>query len=219
MKNQRLLFVSVLIIGLLFASTLYAQISGDFRSAQSGNWGDLTTWQIYNGSGWIAAASIPDSTSATAVTVLSPHNISVATTVAVRNVTINSGAAVTVSGDTVILYITQEGMTVNGTLNLNGNVPTAAPFTISKTTGTLTIGNSGVVNYNQTGTTKPALPSATWLTGSTLNVNSIGVVSSTGWNAGGNENFFNINWNVPNTTGKLWGGDSLVLLLVEHLRY
>jgi hypothetical protein len=97
-------------------------------------------------------------------------------------------------------------MTVNGTLTLTGNVPAAAPFSIAKTTGTLTIGNGGVVNYNQTGTTKGALPTAVWSTGSTLNVNSIGAASSTGWNAGGNQNFYNINWNVPLMTGSFgWG--------------
>jgi hypothetical protein len=212
MKNQRLLFVSILIVGLMHVSVMYGQSSGDFRSAQSGNWGDLTTWQTFNGSGWIAASSTPDSTSPAAVTVLSPHNVTVATTVAVRNVTINSGATLTAVGDTAILYITQEGMTVNGTLNLNGNVPAAAPFTVSKTTGTLTIGSTGVVNYNQTGTTKPALPSATWVSGSTLNVDAIGVVSSTGWNAGGNQNFSNINWNVPTQTGSFgWGFTSATI--------
>jgi hypothetical protein len=205
MKNLRLLFVSMFIIGLL-SSSLFGQTTGDFRSAKSGNWGDLTTWQTFNGSGWIAATSTPDSTSAAVVTVLSPHNITVAKTVGLRNVTVDAGATVTALGDTAILYITLEGMTVNGTLTLKGNVPTAAPFTITKTTGTLTIGNSGVVNYNQSGTTKPALPSATWLTGSTLNVDSIGMVSSTGWNAGGNQNFSNIIWNVPSQTGSFgWG--------------
>jgi hypothetical protein len=212
MKNQKLLFVSMLIISLLFAAAMYGQSSGDFRSVQSGNWRNLTTWQTYNGSGWIAASTIPDSISAATVTVQSPHNVTVDSTVAVRNVTINSGATLTAVGDTAILYVTQEGMTVNGTLTLNGNVPAAAPFTITKTTGTLTIGNSGVVNYNQTGTTKPALPSATWTSGSTLNVNVIGVVSSTGWNAGGNQNFSNINWNVPTQTGSFgWGFTSATI--------
>jgi len=206
MKKQSLLVLSLFIICLISNSVLFGQNIGDFRSAQSGNWGDVSTWQTWNGSAWIAAASTPDSTSSAAVTVLSPHNVTIAATVAVRNVIVNAGATITANGDSVILYITQEGMTVNGSLNLIGKVPSAAPFTITKTTGTLIIGNGGIVNYNQAGTTKPALPSATWLAGSTLNVDSIGAVSSTGWNAGGNQNFYNINWNVPTQTGSFgWG--------------
>jgi hypothetical protein len=212
MKNLSLLLVSIFIIILTSTSSLMGQTTGDFRSAQSGNWGDVLTWQTWNGSAWIAAASTPDSISSVAVTIVSPHNVTIAATVAVRNVTVNTGATITANGDSVILYITQEGMTVNGTLILTGNVPTAAPFSITKTTGTLTIGNGGVINYNQTGTTKPALPSTTWLTGSTLNVNSIGAVSSTGWNAGGNQNFYNINWNVSTQTGSFgWGFTSATI--------
>jgi hypothetical protein len=206
MKKINLIFASLFIVGLISTGALYGQNTGDFRSVQNGNWGDLTTWQTYNGSSWIPASTIPDSTSSVAITILNPHNVTVAATIGVRNVTVDAGATITAVGDSVILYITAEGMTVNGSLTLSGNVPTAAPFTISKTTGTLTIGNSGIVNYNQTGTTKPALPSAIWLAGATLNVNSIGLVSSTGWNAGGNQNFSNINWNVPTQTGSFgWG--------------
>ena len=55
--------------------------------------------------------------------------------VAVRNVTVNVGSSVTVNGTPVVLYITNEGMTVNGVLTLTGNVAAAAPYSIAYTTG------------------------------------------------------------------------------------
>src|ERR1035437_884553 len=100
MKKLSLLILSLFIIGLISAPALFGQNSGDFRSAQSGNWGDLTTWQTYNGSSWVAASTIPDSniTPSTAITtILSPHNVTVAATIGVRNVTVNPGATVTVN--------------------------------------------------------------------------------------------------------------------------
>jgi hypothetical protein len=206
MKNLSILILSFFMTVLISNSVLFGQNTGDFRSAQSGNWSDLTTWQTYNGSGWVAASTIPDSTSPAAVTILSPHSIIVFATIGVRNVTVNSGATVNVAGSPVVLYIALEGMSVNGTLTLFGDVPAAAPFSVTKTTGTLTIGNGGVVNYNQTGTTKGALPTAVWLTGSTLNVNAVGIASSTGWNAGSGQNFYNINWNCPLQSANFgWG--------------
>ena len=94
-------------------------------------------------------------------------------------------------------------MIVNGTLTITGNVNAASPYSVMAS-GTLTIGSSGVVNYNQgaalTGT-KGALPVATWQTGSTLNVNSTGGTAATSFGAGGGQNFYNLNWNCPSQTG------------------
>jgi hypothetical protein len=215
MKKLSLLLLSIIIIGLIYTPSLFGQSSGDFRSAQTGIWRNLTTWQTYNGSTWVAATNIPDSTSPAAVTILSPHNVTVDTTIGVRNVTVNAGATITVNGIPVILYITQEGMTVNGTLTLTGNVSQVSPFcsVVSVTTnplpGTLTIGNGGVVNYDQgaavTGT-KGALPTATWLTGSTLNVDSAGAAGASGWSTGTAQDFYNINWNCAHQTATFgWG--------------
>jgi hypothetical protein len=203
MNKVRLLFLSLFIIGQMSTQTLLGQNAGDFRSAQSGTWGTLTTWETYNGATWVAASSIPDSALAPVTkvtTIRSPHNVTVDATIGVRNVIVDPGATVTVNGTPVVLYIATEGMTVNGTLTLVGDVATAAPFTITKTTGILTIGATGVVNYNQTAastSTKGALPNATWLTGSTLNVITTGGATCSNWGAGSAQDFYNINWNFP----------------------
>jgi type IV secretory pathway VirB3-like protein len=36
-----------------------AQSTGDYQSAASGTWNTATTWQIYNGSAWVAATVAP----------------------------------------------------------------------------------------------------------------------------------------------------------------
>lgn len=41
---------------LIYSSiSVLAQVTGDFRSKASGNWGDNTTWQVYTGTVWIDA--------------------------------------------------------------------------------------------------------------------------------------------------------------------
>jgi hypothetical protein len=41
---------------LVFAATIVAaQTSGDYRSAASGNWGTVATWEKFDGSSWLPA--------------------------------------------------------------------------------------------------------------------------------------------------------------------
>src|ERR1039458_6226970 len=132
MKKLRLLFLSLFIISLISIQTMFGANIGDFQSA-GGNWGTLATWQTWNGTSWVASATIPDSNITTAVTVIS-GNVTVTTTTNISNVTVNSGATVTVTAPAV-LYIAKLGMTVNGSLVIGGNAPTATPYSISLTTG------------------------------------------------------------------------------------
>ncbi|MDR3667985.1 MAG: dockerin type I repeat-containing protein [Ignavibacteriaceae bacterium] len=216
MKKLRLLFLSLFIIGLLSGPTLLAAASiGDFQSTGNGDWGSTTTWQNWNGSSWVPASTTPSSLSAAAVTILSGHTVTISVSVSIRNVTINLGGKVAITGTatTGLLTVTDEGMTVNGSLDINGTSPSAAPYTVTMTTpAVLTIGSTGVVNYNQGGTTN-ALPIATWSTGSTLNVT--GIVSATSFKAGGAQKFYNVNWTCPSQTGNFgWsfktGSDSVI---------
>lgn len=54
--QQGLLILAILFIAPAMA---HAQASGDYRSAATGNWGAPATWQQYNGSSWVPAASAP----------------------------------------------------------------------------------------------------------------------------------------------------------------
>ena len=49
---QKSILISFLTLFLGLSQQISAQVSGDFRSTTSGNWGTSTTWQRYNGSTW-----------------------------------------------------------------------------------------------------------------------------------------------------------------------
>lgn len=198
---------------ILFMINLNAQTLGDYRSAGTGNWGTPGTWEYYDGATWATAASAPSSaltdTVNNKVTIQSGHNVTVAANVTVRNVTVNSGGTLTVNAGASTLTVTYGGLLINGTLTITGNVVTAAPYNVNNINGgTITVSSTGVVNINETAastSTKGFLPSATWQTGSTLNVNSFGGATATGWGAGGGQNFSNINYAVSSTASFGWG--------------
>ncbi len=58
-----------------------AAVSGDYRSAASGNWNSTATWQTFDGSTWVAAGSTPTSQK---VTIQNSHTVAV--TKQVKNV-------------------------------------------------------------------------------------------------------------------------------------
>ena len=83
--------IAIAVLLCLFSSALLSQVAGDNQSKTSGNWGDATSWQTYDGLVWNDAASAPTGTSGT-ITIQSGHTITIAAAI-----TIN-GAAVVVNG-------------------------------------------------------------------------------------------------------------------------
>ena len=56
------LFSKILLLLVFFTSFVtWAQAPGDYRSAATGNWDAVATWQTYDGSNWVAAAVKPGS--------------------------------------------------------------------------------------------------------------------------------------------------------------
>ncbi len=219
MKNSIDFLLTFLLVGifiLLSGGSVMAQNTGDYQSVASGDWNATSTWNIWNGSSWVAATAVPDSAVTTpgsnVVTILSGHNVTFTATDTISNLVVAEGGTLTFSGNgaSPVLYVAAPGITINGTLTINGNVNTAAPYGITNLAGTMTVGSTGVVNINETAAatgTKGFLPTATWATGSTLNVNSIGGTGTTGWGSGGSQDFANINYDVTyGATGNFgWG--------------
>ncbi|GGE01960.1 hypothetical protein GCM10011312_26670 [Planktosalinus lacus] len=52
-----------------------SQNPGDFRSTQSGNWDNASSWETYNGASWVNAGAAPSSTFAGAVHIRTGHEI------------------------------------------------------------------------------------------------------------------------------------------------
>lgn len=91
-----LLIVCLFTIGMLCS----AQTIGDFRSASTGEWQTLGTWQTYTSSGWVAATNYPGQNAGSyAVEILAGHVVS------------TSGISTEPMGK----------LTISGTLRLNGS--------------------------------------------------------------------------------------------------
>ncbi|MDP3148168.1 MAG: T9SS type A sorting domain-containing protein [Ignavibacteria bacterium] len=96
MKKFLLLF-NVLIIGLMITANTFSQTTGDFRSAASGVWFVAATWESFDGTNWVTAATTPGST--TNVTIRSGHTISFeASSKAVNKLIIDAGGAIVCNG-------------------------------------------------------------------------------------------------------------------------
>jgi hypothetical protein len=110
-------------IGFVFLCTiLLAQNVGDKRSATSGSWTTIATWEEYNGSSWVAASDVPSSTDD--VTILNSHTVNISTGgVDCANLTIENGAKLWTNSTTVTRYVDLNGNVVcNGTIgNGTGN--------------------------------------------------------------------------------------------------
>jgi len=68
----------LLLLLLLFstiAGKVFSQVVGDYRSVSSGVWSTAATWQRWNGTAWVAAASSPGATNN--VKILNGHTITV----------------------------------------------------------------------------------------------------------------------------------------------
>jgi len=136
----------ILLIGILFLLTnrLIAQNDGDFRSFQTGNWSDVTTWERYDsgtttweqaGVGNNNPGQLPANTSA--VTILGVHTVTIDADADCNDLTI----AGTLQG------------TAN-TLNVYGNLTNNGTFDLWNTTGTaLVFAGTGNVSFSGTGAT------------------------------------------------------------------
>lgn len=89
-------------LSFLFTAAALAQSVGDYRTATTGNWGAASTWQRYNGTAWVAAATPPNGSEFATVQAADSVNINVAVSITgtlqnqgrlggVSNLTIASG--------------------------------------------------------------------------------------------------------------------------------
>jgi hypothetical protein len=183
----------------------FAQNAGDYRTVASGAWSSLSTWEIYNGSQWVPATNLPDSSTHTQINILSGDTVTVTANTTCDSVFVYSGGVLVVNaGDTLfVAFNTSAGkigirdsgtVTVNGTLVNLGTVSVVSP-------GTMIFNNGATYQHARNG---GSIPVATWNTGSTCLLTGItGTAPSNG-----NQNFYNVVWNCPGQTSNLnlgWG--------------
>jgi len=102
--------LSLSFLFLFFVVTVgYAQLTGDFRSMANGNWATANTWQTYNGTAWVTAATYPGQNAGNySVTIVAGNEVSIPstglTTNAMGTVTINGQLTLNGKGTSQTLY-------------------------------------------------------------------------------------------------------------------
>lgn len=133
-------FLAALFIMISAAAT--DSFAATYRSAQTGNWGTLSTWESWNGAAWVAAAAYP--TAGDEATILTGHTVTLNLTITVTTLTINANGTLQ----------TSYPLTVSGVLTVdeNGILTTSAALTSSTTFALNGIanlgGNAAIADFN-----------------------------------------------------------------------
>lgn len=163
MKRRWVLFLVGLLLAVMFLCPRVgeaADAAGDYRSRATGNWGDASTWERYDGSDWVAASAGPTSADGV-ITIRNGHTVTIAAGVTVDQVVVEAGGQVTISsGQTMTLANGADvtDLTIAGTLLNQGT------FTRSSSKWAVSAGGTYIHNT----TTPIAAP----LDGATLNTTS-----------------------------------------------
>ena len=175
-----------------------ASLSTDcFRSLASGNWGTNATWESAPIAGgcvtWSAANLTPTSTAST-ITIRNTHVVTVGASVTADQVVVDAGGE-------LVLNSTFTLTVANGTgtdLSVTGIFRSAG--TVTSTGATIVVSSGGKYQHAWT-TADGVIPTATWSSGSTIEI--IGYTSPPGGGAadiGYNQSFWDFVWNTPNQT-------------------
>ncbi|MEQ9307741.1 MAG: hypothetical protein RJQ14_27775, partial [Marinoscillum sp.] len=166
----------LLLLNLVSLLTIHAQTTGDYRSAVTGNWGTLGTWQRWDGGAWAVPTTgqgYPgQNSSPNLVTIQSNHaitqNVSPAFAIVSlgfsanllsASLTINSGNTLNVSGAVAFtdptLNAQNQTIAVNGAANF-GSV-TMANTTNNTRLNTITVATTGTLGISGNITTNGAV--------------------------------------------------------------
>lgn len=210
-------FGDILTAGTSAPFTVVAPATGAYRSAQTGTWSTLSTWQRWNGTAWVtptAGQGVPNSGSGT-IQIREPHVVTMSTSTNADQMVIEDGGQLTVNGVTfTIANGAGTDLTVRGILLLQGGGGNIT------TTGTLVFQSGGTYQHGRSGGT---VPTATW------DVNSVCVISgATNALPGGlNQQFGNFTWlgtsqsanlNLENSIGGINGSFTVTSTNGQNLR-
>ena len=98
--NNKFTYLHLLLAFLFLSTGVFAQNVGDYQTANTGNWSDVTVWQVWNGTSWVAASHTPTSASDPVnfkITIQSPHTITMDLNVTAYTVEVTSGATLAIN--------------------------------------------------------------------------------------------------------------------------
>lgn len=139
--SRTLLFTTF--INTAMASTVMAQSTGDFRSAGSGNWTVASTWERFDGTNFVAAATAPGELDGV-ITIRTGHTVSLNSTITADQIVVEEGG--TLSLPTILNLSDGAGidLAVDGTLHMGGGTLQGTGRTQINAGGTFTW-NQGVI--------------------------------------------------------------------------
>lgn len=174
--------------------------AGEYRSSQSGDWDNTTTWAKHNGTAWITPSpDIPDESEGI-ITILSGDTVSMTDDVSADQLIIQSDGVLSI----------QEGQTLQiengiGTdVLVEGYIINQGQITLSAN-ATLDFVGEGTYVHQQDG---GELPDAKWRPESNCLINSVIETAP----SNGNQDFYNITWNCPDQNGNKsmkWNGNTI----------
>lgn len=150
-KKLQILIIS-LITFCLAGSVSYAQDEGDYRTAQSGAWADVSTWEQYISGSWSTASDIPVYNDGSATTIISGHYITFDGSAVeaqrqyasyIKKTTIEAGATVQITAGSMFIYNdgTPPNMIIYGELRNNYQLK----FHNGATGAAILVGDGGVL--------------------------------------------------------------------------
>jgi hypothetical protein len=185
MKNRLFLFA------LLCTNFVLAQTTGDYRTAVTGNWNALATWETFTGTVWVAASVVPTAANAQAINIRNAHTVTITAAIAggIDQTTVDAGGILNTSAAIALAIANGAGtdLTINGTfgdfstasVTFTGTWQMGAAGTLIKTTasssnnwqnayqgGIATIPATANWILRKTGTPNPALSTTAPATGS-----------------------------------------------------
>ena len=90
LKRNKIALLSIFVFVINIQTTIFSQVTGDFRSRQSGIWTGTTTWQKYNGTTWQNTTLYPTSTDGV-ITICNGHNVAIDANIIVDQMVIDAG--------------------------------------------------------------------------------------------------------------------------------
>lgn len=173
--------------------------TGDYRSNvnPTGLWSDASSWQVYNGSTWVTAATPPDATSG-AVTILNGDSIRINLATTLDQVTVESGSILAIfNTGTPTTFTLNDGagvdIAVNGKLYVSaGATLTGAGIIQNNSIGTFIVRNQGILAVNATNN-------------GTMNVSGTGNIQSAYCTNYGTLNLIDFTLNLNNATLSNYG--------------
>lgn len=134
--------ITTIAIFYIFISNICFSAGEPFRTASSGNWNSVSTWQMSTngGSTWIAATGTPNNSSGV-ITIRSPHIINVTANDSIDQVVVSSGAQLNLDTLTILTIkgVSGTGLSLNngGTISGKGiiQMKDSVTLVISTTTG------------------------------------------------------------------------------------